>query len=54
MFDKDLMFLIVFGLRGYKHELESQSGLRCAAEVHSALLAIDDIKVVSVGVTSGE
>ncbi|XP_026670077.1 LOW QUALITY PROTEIN: adenylate cyclase type 10-like, partial [Ceratina calcarata] len=53
LFDKDLMFLCVFGLRGDKHELESQIGLRCATKLRSSLLAMENIKSVSVGVTTG-
>ncbi|XP_076763166.1 adenylate cyclase type 10 [Xylocopa sonorina] len=53
LFDKDLMFLCVFGLRGDKHELESQIGLRCAAKVRSSLVAMENIKSVTVGVTTG-
>ncbi|KAK1122954.1 hypothetical protein K0M31_008592 [Melipona bicolor] len=53
LFDKDLMFLCVFGLRGDKHELESQIGLRCASKLRSNLAAIENIKSVTVGVTTG-
>ena len=53
LFDKDLMFLCVFGLRGDKHELESQVGLRCASKLRSKLTAIENIKSVTVGVTTG-
>lgn len=53
LFDKDLMFLCVFGLRGDKHELESQIGLRCASKVRTGLAAMENVKAVSVGVTTG-
>ncbi|XP_033367042.1 adenylate cyclase type 10-like [Bombus vosnesenskii] len=53
LFDKDLMFLCVFGLRGDKHELESQIGLRCASKLRSNLIAIENVKSVTVGVTTG-
>ncbi|XP_043589813.1 uncharacterized protein LOC122570907 [Bombus pyrosoma] len=53
LFDKDLMFLCVFGLRGDKHELESQIGLRCASKLRSTLIAIENVKSVTVGVTTG-
>lgn len=53
LFDKDLMFLCVFGLRGDKHELESQIGLKCASKLRSNLTAIENIKSVTVGVTTG-
>nr|XP_034172604.1 adenylate cyclase type 10-like isoform X1 [Osmia lignaria] len=53
LFDKDLMFLCVFGLRGDKHELESQIGLRCASKLRSNLVELDNVKSVTVGVTTG-
>ncbi|XP_053973137.1 adenylate cyclase type 10-like [Hylaeus volcanicus] len=53
LFDKDLMFLCVFGLRGDKHELESQIGLRCAAKLRMGLLKLENVKSVTVGVTTG-
>ncbi|RLU22084.1 hypothetical protein DMN91_006464 [Ooceraea biroi] len=53
LFDKDLLFLCIFGLRGYKHELESQIGLRCATKVRQDLLAMKNIKSVTVAVTTG-
>ncbi|XP_076237951.1 adenylate cyclase type 10 [Calliopsis andreniformis] len=53
LFDKDLMLLCVFGLRGDKHELESQIGLRCASKLRTSLLTIENVKSVTVGVTTG-
>lgn len=53
-FDKDLMLLVIFGLRGYKHELESQIALRCAKECQDKLLNMEYISEVSSGVTCGK
>lgn len=53
LFDKDLLFLCIFGLRGDKHELESQIGLRCANKVRQDLEAMKSIKSVTIGVTTG-
>ncbi|KAG7200287.1 hypothetical protein KM043_017753 [Ampulex compressa] len=53
LFDKDLMFLCIFGLRGDKHELESQIGLRCAATLQTKLAIIKGVESVTVGVTTG-
>ncbi|KAL6429124.1 hypothetical protein ACFW04_008123 [Cataglyphis niger] len=53
LFDKDLIFLCVFGLRGDKHELESQIGLRCASRLRQDLLAMSNIKSVTIAVTTG-
>lgn len=53
LFDKDLMFLCVFGLRGDKHELESQIGLKCAYKLRSILAEMKNIKSVTVAVTTG-
>ncbi|XP_044582606.1 adenylate cyclase type 10-like [Cotesia glomerata] len=53
LFDKDLMFLCIFGLRGGKQELETQIGLRCASKLKSALSAFENINSVTVGVSTG-
>lgn len=47
------MFLCVFGLRGDKHELESQIGLKCAFKLRSTLVEMTNIKSVTVAVTTG-
>ncbi|KAB0803414.1 hypothetical protein PPYR_00384 [Photinus pyralis] len=52
LFDKDLMFVLLFGLRGYKNEMESQMGLRCGLECHQSISQLD-ITSVSVAVTTG-
>lgn len=48
-----MMFLIIFGLRGFKHELESRIGLRCASELVETFETWPEIVSVSCGVTSG-
>nr|KAF7425239.1 hypothetical protein H0235_007677 [Vespula pensylvanica] len=53
LFDKDLMFLCVFGLRGDKHELESQIGLKCGFRLRIALKELQNITNVTVGITTG-
>ena len=53
LFDKDMMFLMIFGLRGFKHEREARVGLRCAADLHETFKTWKEIKSVSIGVTSG-
>ncbi|XP_014609400.1 PREDICTED: adenylate cyclase type 10-like, partial [Polistes canadensis] len=53
LFDKDLTFLCVFGLRGDKHELESQIGLKCAYRLRIGLKELACITSVTVGVTTG-
>ncbi|XP_046822175.1 adenylate cyclase type 10-like [Vespa crabro] len=53
LFDKDLMFLCIFGLRGDKHELESQIGLKCGFRLRIALKELTNITDVTVGVTTG-
>ncbi|OWR40760.1 RNA recognition motif protein [Danaus plexippus plexippus] len=52
MFDKDMMLLVVFGLRGLKHEDEAQKALQCASQLKESL---DDVNIinVSIAVTSG-
>lgn len=53
LFDKDMMYLSIFGLRGQKHENECEIGLRCAYEIVKTFKTWSQIKSVSVGVTSG-
>lgn len=53
LFDKDLMFVVIFGFRGFKHELESQRGLRCATECYQELSKVKYVKTASIGVTTG-
>ncbi|KAG5334640.1 ADCYA cyclase, partial [Acromyrmex charruanus] len=53
LFDKDLIFLCIFGLRGDKHVLESQIGLRCASRLRQKLIAIKNIQSVTIAVTTG-
>lgn len=53
LFDKDMMFLSIFGLRGQKHENECEVGLRCAHEILETFKSWSEISVVSIGVTSG-
>ncbi|KAF5292379.1 hypothetical protein FQA39_LY03413 [Lamprigera yunnana] len=51
-FDKDLMFVLLFGLRGSKSELESQMGLKCASECFQTISQLNVLSV-SAGVTTG-
>ncbi|XP_018049383.1 PREDICTED: adenylate cyclase type 10-like [Atta colombica] len=53
LFDKGLMFLCIFGLRGDKHVLESQIGLKCANRVRQDLLTIKNVQSVTIAVTTG-
>lgn len=48
------MLLIIFGLRGFKHELESQIALKCAAECFEKIKSIEQIDDVAVAVTTGK
>ncbi|KAJ3648253.1 hypothetical protein Zmor_020070 [Zophobas morio] len=54
LFDKDLMFVVIFGLRGLKNELECQVALRCARECHQAISEFENVASTSVGVTTGK
>lgn len=53
LFDKDLMFLCIFGLRGDRHNLESQIALRCASKIQKDLMKMANVNSVTVGVTTG-
>lgn len=54
LFDKDLMFVVIFGLRGLKYELECQVALRCARECHQTISKLPSVLSASIGVTTGE
>ncbi|XP_063374574.1 adenylate cyclase type 10-like [Cydia amplana] len=54
LFDKDVMILIIFGLRGFKHESEAQAALKCACGIKKSVAALDGVREVSIGVTTGQ
>ncbi|CAH2095404.1 unnamed protein product [Euphydryas editha] len=54
LFDKDIMILVIFGLRGFKHECEAQAALKCAYSVKKSVSALDGVIEVSIGVTTGQ
>ncbi|KAL1513756.1 hypothetical protein ABEB36_003124 [Hypothenemus hampei] len=54
MFDKDLLMLVIFGLRGLKHEMECQTALKCAKECYESLVKIPNIACVGAAVTTGK
>ncbi|KAH9639501.1 hypothetical protein HF086_003634 [Spodoptera exigua] len=54
LFDKDIMILVVFGLRGFKHESEAQAALKCAYSIKKSVAALDGVLEVSIGVTTGQ
>nr|XP_040234434.2 adenylate cyclase type 10-like [Anopheles coluzzii] len=53
LFDKDVMFLIIFGLRGLKHEMDSQIALHCACEIQETYAKNPSIISSSIGITTG-
>ncbi|XP_045516718.1 adenylate cyclase type 10-like isoform X5 [Pieris brassicae] len=54
LFDKDVMILVIFGLRGFKHESEAQAALKCAYSIKKSVSALDGVLEVSIGVTTGQ
>ncbi|XP_059051739.1 adenylate cyclase type 10-like [Achroia grisella] len=54
LFDKDIMILVIFGLRGFKHESEPQAALKCAYSIQKSVSALDGVLEVSIGVTTGQ
>ncbi|XP_075984842.1 adenylate cyclase type 10-like isoform X2 [Anticarsia gemmatalis] len=54
LFDKDIMMLVIFGLRGFKHESEAQVALKCAYSIKKSVSALDGVLEVSIGVTTGQ
>jgi adenylate cyclase 10 len=54
LFDKDMMFVAIFGLRGMKHEREARVALRCAAAIHQTFQSWqNEIRTVSLGISTG-
>lgn len=53
LFDKDIMMLVIFGLRGFKHESEAQAALKCSYSIKKSVSALDGVLEVSIGVTTG-
>ncbi|CAB3233369.1 unnamed protein product [Arctia plantaginis] len=53
LFDKDVMMLVIFGLRGFKHESEAQAALKCGYSIKKSVSALDGVSEVSIGVTTG-
>lgn len=54
LFDKDVMILVIFGLRGFKHESEAQAALKCGYSIKKSVSALDGVMEASVGVTTGQ
>lgn len=54
LFDKDVMILVIFGLRGFKHESEAQAALKCACSIKKSVASLDGVLDVSIGVTTGQ
>lgn len=53
LFDKDLMIVVIFGLRGFIREFESQIALRVGAEIRNRISKLENQNSVSVAVTTG-
>lgn len=53
-FDKDLIILTIFGLRGYRDGNEAARALQCAWHCYNHIRRIKHVKSVSIGVCSGE
>ncbi|XP_018333099.1 adenylate cyclase type 10-like isoform X2 [Agrilus planipennis] len=53
LFDKDAMILVLFGLKGIKHEQESQDALRSGFRILQEISKLENVKSVSVGITNG-
>uniref|UniRef100_A0A182SVP6 Guanylate cyclase domain-containing protein n=1 Tax=Anopheles maculatus TaxID=74869 RepID=A0A182SVP6_9DIPT len=53
IFTTDVMFLIIFGLRGLKHEMDSQLALHCACEIQDTYAKNPSIISASIGITTG-
>ncbi|XP_039288824.1 adenylate cyclase type 10 isoform X2 [Nilaparvata lugens] len=53
MFDKDVMFLVIFGLRGARHEYNAVRSLKCAHRIRSIISKLPGVITISCGVTVG-
>ncbi|XP_044763888.1 adenylate cyclase type 10-like isoform X2 [Coccinella septempunctata] len=54
LFDKDIMFVVIFGLRGFKHDLECQYALKCASVTFEFLNNHKSVKTASIACTTGK
>lgn len=54
LFDKDIMYLVTFGLRGSQHEAEISRSLRCAYNIRDQIKDKEFVKHISIGVTNGK
>ncbi|KAK9876165.1 hypothetical protein WA026_011281 [Henosepilachna vigintioctopunctata] len=53
-FDKDLMCVIIFGLRGFKQNMECCNALKCAGLIHADVCVLPKVKSISIGVSTGK
>ncbi|XP_014251393.1 adenylate cyclase type 10-like [Cimex lectularius] len=53
LFDKDIMFLVIFGMKGFKEKDEALRCLRCAYQILTTLNQEELIVNLSIGVTIG-
>lgn len=53
LFDKDIMFVTVFGLRGFVHEGRVAACLSCGYDIREACISIVGVHNVSIGITTG-
>ncbi|RZF37956.1 hypothetical protein LSTR_LSTR005456 [Laodelphax striatellus] len=53
MFDKDVMFLVIFGLRGARHEYNAVRSLKCAHRIRSVISKLTGVLSISCGVSVG-
>ncbi|KAF6215215.1 hypothetical protein GE061_009967 [Apolygus lucorum] len=53
MFDKDIMYLVIFGMKGFKEKDEALRCVRCAYQIHATLESEELIKSLSTGITIG-
>ncbi|KAK9876037.1 hypothetical protein WA026_011150 [Henosepilachna vigintioctopunctata] len=54
LFDKDIMFVLIFGLRGCKNDLEAQNALKCGYMIFETLNNHKTLKTVSIACTAGK
>lgn len=53
LFDKDVMFVIIFGKNGYVNELRATASLFCGYDIREACIPLNGVNNVSVGIATG-
>ncbi|KAL3270909.1 hypothetical protein HHI36_021417 [Cryptolaemus montrouzieri] len=54
LFDKDMMFITIFGLRGLTNFLECREALKCSMKCRHELQLLEEVQSISIACTTGK